>query len=422
MKKVLFITFFWPPSGKATVHWPLKIIKYLPEYGWQPLVLTVNEDTFSSKDESLLNEVDKNLIVIKTNYFDPFVYYRKLLGKSIDEPLVSSETISKTNKSFAHRLSIWIRMNLFVPDARVGWYGQAVNKGKKYLADNSIDAIVTIGPPHSSHLIGKKLSNVFHIPHIPALIDPWVDISYYRDFKRNKIALWLDNHFEKSVLSNSAHTVFVTKSSLEEFQKKYPWLKEKSSVLYWGYNEEDFSQLKIQKNSNEEVLLHAGNIFDYQNPVYFWHTVKKEIEQGRNLKIKFIGTVGPAIKNTLNELGLIERTEYCGFLPYNKVLVEMCTATYLLVCPTEKRHVPGKLFEYLRTGNPIIAFGDDNEEVSKILKEANAGFLFSYKDNAEKFFELVKGIKTDINLIKKYDRKKIAEELSLIFKSISKEE
>ena len=72
MKKVLFITFYWPPSGKATLHWPLKIIKYLPEFGWQPSVLTVKEDTFSAKDESLLSEIDENLDVIRTGYFNPF--------------------------------------------------------------------------------------------------------------------------------------------------------------------------------------------------------------------------------------------------------------------------------------------------------------------------------------------------------------
>lgn len=418
MKKVLFITFFWPPSGKATLHWPLKIIKYLPEYGWQPAVLTVNEDTFSSKDESMIGEVDTNLPIIKTSYFDPFIIYRKLLGKSIKEPLVSSETISKTNKSLSHRLSIWIRMNLFIPDARIGWYRQAVKAGKRYLSENSIDVIVSIGPPHSSHLIAKKLSKLFHIPHVPVLIDPWVDISYYKDFKRSKITLLLDNYFEKSVMENSVHTVFVTKSSLEAYQLKYPKIKEKSSVLYWGYNEEDFTGIKINKISNEEILLHAGNIFDYQNPVSFWYTVKKEIEQGRNLKIKFIGTVGPAIKKTLEDLDLNEKTEYCGFLQYKKVLEEMCKATYLLVCATEKRHVPGKLFEYLRVGNPVIAFGEDNEEVKQILKDANAGFLYSYKDKAEDFFELAAGIRTNADGVKKYDRKIIAEEMKNILSNL----
>ena len=418
MKKVLFITFYWPPSGKATLHWPLKIIKYLPEFGWQPSVLTVKEDTFSAKDESLLSEIDENLDVIRTGYFNPFNIYRKLIGKKYDEPLIASETISLSDKKLFHRLSIWIRMNLFVPDARVGWYRRAVKAAKKYLINNKIDAIVSIGPPHSSHLIGKKLGKIFNIPFIPVLIDPWVDISYYREFKRNRFTLWLDNYFEKSVLENSAKVIFVTKSSLEGYQKKYPWLKGKAYVLYWGYNEDDFLKLDCNKKSEEEVLLHAGNIFDYQNPSSFWQTVKEEIQKGRNLKIKFIGTIGPAIKKAIEHEGLVQYTEYLGFLPYNEVLEEMCNAAYLLVCATEKRHVPGKLFEYLRTGNPIIAFGDDNEEVQQILKEANAGQLYSYKDNANEFFNIVNSFDTNLNVVKNYDRKEIAEKMSGILSMI----
>jgi glycosyltransferase involved in cell wall biosynthesis len=418
MKKVLFITFYWPPSGKATLHWPLKIIKYLPEFGWQTSVLTVKEDTFSSKDESLLGEIDENLDVIKTGYFDPFNIYKMLIGKKSDEPLVTSETISASNKKLFHRLSIWIRMNLFVPDARVGWYRKAVKTARGYLMNNKIDAIVSIGPPHSSHLIGKKLGKIFKIPYIPVLIDPWVDISYYRNFKRNGFTLWLDNYFEKSVLENAARVVFVTKSSLEEYQKKYPWLKGKAHVLYWGYNEEDFLKVDCNKKPEQEVLLHAGNIFDYQNPIFFWQTVKDEIEKGRDLKIKFIGTVGPAIKKIIIETGLSERTEYLGFLPYNKALEEMCNAAYLFVCATEKRHVPGKLFEYLRTGNPIIAFGDDNEEVKQILKEANAGRLYSYNDKAGEFFSIANSFETDLNIVKNYDRKGIAEKMSGILNMI----
>ncbi len=139
MKKVLFITYYWPPSGKASLHWPLKMIQYLPEHGWQPTVLTVAEDTFTQKDESLLSEIDKNLPVIKTKSFEPFNLYRKFTGKSKYEQLVASETISKTNKSLTHKISIWLRMNLFIPDARVGWYFSAVPEGNKLLKKEKFD-------------------------------------------------------------------------------------------------------------------------------------------------------------------------------------------------------------------------------------------------------------------------------------------
>ncbi|MDP4175400.1 MAG: glycosyltransferase [Bacteroidota bacterium] len=421
MKRVLFITFYWPPSGKATIHWPLKIIGHLPEFQWQPTVLTVNEDTFSAKDESLLSQISPDLEVIKTDYFDPFKYYRKLLGKDPNEPLVASETISKTNKSLAHRLSIWIRMNLFVPDARVGWFRQGVKKGSEYLRQNKIDAVVTIGPPHSTHLIGMRLAKKFSIPFIPVLIDPWVDIVYYRDFKRNPLTLLIDNYFEKAVMKKASRVVFVTRNTLEDFSNKYPFIKDKSVVLYWGFNEESFSSIKEEqlKKGESKVLLHAGNIFDYQNQVQFWKTIKEEVNLGKDIRLKFIGTVGPKIKQTIEELGLSDRTEYSGFLPYDEVASEMAAASYLLVCASEKRHVPGKLFEYLRAGRPIIAFGDDNDEVKRILEQANAGMLFKYNESAKEFFEKAGSFATNKENIKQYDRKNIAESFARLLNSSS---
>jgi glycosyltransferase involved in cell wall biosynthesis len=414
MKNVLFITYFWPPSGKATLHWPLKMIQHLPGFGWQPVVLTADEDTFSSQDESLLKEVNPDLKVFKARALEPFGLYRRLLGKEKNAPLTASETISTSNRGLRHRLAIWIRMNLFVPDARIGWYWNAVRKGKQILRSENIQAIVSIGPPHSTLLVGKKLSKQFNIPHIPVFIDPWVDITYYRDFKRSKPTLALDRHFERSVLMQSSNVVFVTESMKEDYVRRYPSIRNKSHVLYWGYNEDSFHNYIPKSAPETEILLHAGNIFDYQNPKALWATLQKEIRSGRNLKIVFIGTVSPGIRQSIADAGLNDRTEFKGFLPYQKMIEELGAASYLLVCATEKRHVPGKLFEYLRSGKPILAFGDDNEEVGVILQKADAGKMYSYKDAAGEFFNQVTMLQPDLSTITQYDRQTIAGELANI--------
>lgn len=422
MKKVLFITYYWPPSGKASLHWPLKIIKHLPSSGWLPVVLTVEEDTFSQKDESLEKDIPANVNIIRAKSYEPFDVYKKLIGKSKNETLIPSETITKKNKSFTHRLSIWIRMNLFIPDARVGWYFPAVKTGSELLSREKVDAIVSVGPPHTTQLIGKKLAAKFKLPFVPVFIDPWTDIAYYKDFKRNSITKRIDERLEKSVLENSNAIVFVTKTMCENYEKKYPFIKNKTNVLYWGYSEEDFSLLAspskspadssksddLPKERGVEVLLHSGNIFDYQNPKLFWMTIKNEITKGRKLKIKFIGTVAPEIKQSISDAGLNQYTEFKGFLPYKEMLQEMLNANYLLVCASEPRHVPGKLFEYLRAGKPIIAFGDGNEEVKKILADANAGMIFGYDKGGEEFFRSYSKLKTNEEFVKGFDRKRIA--------------
>jgi glycosyltransferase involved in cell wall biosynthesis len=310
-------------------------------------------------------------------------------------------------------------MNLFIPDSRMGWYWPAVAAGSKILNQEKIGAIVTIGPPHTTHIIGKKLSKKFNVPHVPVFIDPWVDIVYYKNFNRNRVTLKIDNHLEKSVLENAKAIVFVTETMKNDYLDKYKFLIDKSQVLYWGYNEEDFEKVTFNKEEREtKILVHAGNIFSYQNPTNFWKEIKKNKESGNKINIKFIGTVDTDIKNTITESGLDDVTEYLGFLPYYEMLREICKADFLLVCATEPRHVPGKLFEYIRTGNSIIAFGDDNDEVIKLLDQSNSGMMFNYRETGEEFFKKYNTLVPNTDYIKQFDRKKISEKLSKILGTI----
>ncbi len=414
MKKVLFITYYWPPSGKASLHWPLDIMTHLQKFDWQPIILTTKDETFTEKDESLLAKVNPDWKVIRAKAIEPFNLYRKLIGKKPGEKLIASETISTANKSLAHKISVWIRMNLFIPDARIGWYFPAVRAGRKFLEKEKVDAIISIGPPHTTHLVAKKLSSEFDIAYFPVFIDPWVDISYYRNFRRSRITLMIDNNLEKSVLEKAKKIIFVTESMKADYVNKYSFIKDKSFVLYWGYNEDDFKCLPLNplpKEVDFKTIVHAGNIFDYQNPEMLWKEIKRRIDLGEKFRIKFFGTVAPLIKTSIKENGLEEITDYCGFLPYHQMLNELFKADYLLVCATEKRHVPGKLFEYLRVGKPIIAFGDDNEEVREILRNSGLGIYFRYYEDVKKFFDVLTEDEVSIESIKKFDRKEVAKDL-----------
>lgn len=412
---ILFITYYWPPSGKASLHWPLKMVQYFPALGWQPYVLTIEEDKLTTSDASLINQVDPSVVVKRTKVWEPFDLYKKFIGKEENETLIPSEMISKENKSLSHRISVWIRMNLFIPDARIGWYPFAVKEGKKLMNEINFDAVISIGPPHTAHLIGLRLAKYFKAKHFPVFIDPWVDIVYYRDFKRNFFTKQIDKFLEWLVLKCASTNIFVTQSMRDNYINNYSWIEAKSQVLYWGYNEDDFTQVKIaEKKSAEKILLHAGNIFDYQNPVKLWELVKKKNEAGENIRIRFVGTVSPGIRKEISNYGLDEHVDFIGFVPYHEVLEKMFEADYLLVCVTEKRHVPGKLFEYLRTGKPIIAFGDDNEEVKHILQKAKAGMIFRYDESPVQFFNFIRNESVNMEYVETFDRKKIAFKFSEI--------
>jgi glycosyltransferase involved in cell wall biosynthesis len=190
--------------------------------------------------------------------------------------------------------------------------------------------------------------------------------------------------------------------------------KKKSQVLYWGFDEETFERTTKNKKSDCETILHAGNIFDYQNPPVLWKTIRQEIERGRKLRLCFTGTVGPAIKTALQTAGLLPYTEFLGFLPHAAMIENMMNADYLLFCATEKRHVPGKLFEYLRAGNKIIGFGDDNTEIEEILCKANAGKIFSYHYDKTDIFEQLNSVVPNPQAIAQFSRNTIAQQLAKV--------
>lgn len=419
MKRALIISFYWPPSGKASMHMPYRLAEYLPDYGIETDILTVKKDTVTTEDNSFSEIPNSNCTVYRSDFLDPFQIYKKIIGKSGDEKIAPSESISKENTNLAHRFSIWIRMNLFIPDARVGWYFPGIKLGRQILREKKYDYIISNGPPHSAHLIGKKLGKEFNIPFIPIFIDPWVDISSYKDQKRSNLTQKIDNRLEKSVIESAAKNIFVTDGLKKYFNDKYPVSLTNSHVLYWGYDESKFSEFKkSRENGDEKIILHAGNIFDHQNPINFWKQLKSEIEAGKNFRLKFVGTVAPKVMKSISEIGLDTNTDYLGFLPYNEMIDQLASADYLLVCVSETRHIPGKLFEYMRTGISIIAFADNNSEVAEILKQTNCGKLLSYSDDLNDLFKTLSETSTNLDEVMKFDRRNIAKEFSKILNTI----
>lgn len=414
--KVLIISYYWPPSGKATAHLPMRMAKYFPTFGIEPIVLTVKKESFAGKDESFLSELH-NVKVYKTKTFEPFDIYRFLIGKKKNEELSPSETISFENKKFIKNIALKARMNLFLPDARVGWLPFAFHRGKRIIRKEKIDAIISIGPPHSCLLIGHLLSEESQKPHFPILIDPWTDIFYYQQIKRSKFAEKLDKYFECETLKKASKVIFINQSIRDSYIEKYPFLADKTDFIYWGYDEFEFQNLKKQSfNREEKVILHSGNFFDFQNPEILWKAIAKLIQDGAKIKIKFTGTVGEKIKKSLEENNLLDRSEFLGLLPYKKALEEMINADYLLLCDYEPRHIPGKLFEYLRTGNQIIAFVENNKETQSLLEKYGKAKIFNKRDIDQNFFEIVQ---KDLDLedyIKNFDRKRIVEKLAVIVK------
>jgi glycosyltransferase involved in cell wall biosynthesis len=201
--------------------------------------------------------------------------------------------------------------------------------------------------------------------------------------------------------------VFVTPATKSDFIKKYPSIAGKAEVLSWGYDADAFDECPARKQNsgNVKTIVHAGNIFDYQNPAKLWEEVSARIKAGDQFHIKFIGSVSPLVRKAISDAHLESITEYVGYLPYKEMLAELCTADYLLVCATEKRHIPGKLYEYMHTGTPIIAFADDNTDIAALLAETGSGMLFTYNESPGAFFDKASTLTHNKTAALAYDRK-----------------
>ena len=182
MKRVLIITYYWPPSGGSGVQRWLKMSKYLPEYGWQPVIYTTENAEYPIVDPSLEKDVSPEAEVIRRPITEPYTFYKKFLGIKQEETVkVGFTQEEKKKKSWKSGLSMWIRGNLFIPDARRWWVKPSVKYLKKYLQEHPVDAIISTGPPHSMHLIAMKLKEATGLPWIADFRDPWTEIDYYQD-------------------------------------------------------------------------------------------------------------------------------------------------------------------------------------------------------------------------------------------------
>ena len=171
MKKVLVITYYWPPTGGSGVQRWVKFAKYLPQFGWQPVIYTPENPEMTSVDKTLEGDIPPEAIVIKRPITEFYTLYRRLMGRG-DSSVKEVNPINNRERTFKQKLMLALRGNLFIPDPRVTWVGPSVRFLKKYLEENPVDIIVSTGPPHSMHLIAMKVAAATGIPWVADFRDP----------------------------------------------------------------------------------------------------------------------------------------------------------------------------------------------------------------------------------------------------------
>jgi glycosyltransferase involved in cell wall biosynthesis len=383
MKKVLIITYYWPPSGGAGVQRWLKFAKYLPQYGWDPIIYTPENPDFAIEDNSLLKDISPNLEVIKNYIWEPYEIYKVLIGKKGQKVNVSFvEGTKKEGK--IHKVALALRGNLLIPDPRCFWIRPSVKLLKKYLKEHPVDAIVTTGPPHSMHIIGRKLHKATNIPWLADFRDPWTNIDFYKELNLTSIADKIHHKAERSVLSTATKVVSVTPTWCRELSEL---AGREVDLVHNGYDDEDIVKTEKEVDSNFS-LVHIGSLNAARNPKALWQALSEMIhentELAKYLKIRFVGNVEPVVLKYLDHLQLTTYVDRVGYMPHADAIAFQQTSPVLLLLinntPNANGILTGKFYEYMASERPILVVGPTKSDVATLLNETQSGLIVDFDD------------------------------------------
>ena len=380
MKRVLVITYYWPPSGGSGVQRWVKFAKYLLGEGWQCVVCTPENPDLIAEDSTLGEEIPPEVEVIRRPITEPYEAYRKLLGRKKGQAVTP---ISSGSKSFKEKVSLYVRGNFFVPDPRVWWVRPTARFLKKYLKDHPVDVIVTTGPPQSMHLIGQKLSKATGIPWIPDFRDPWTKMYYLKHLPLTKCTWRRLERMEQSVIDEASAVLTVTPLVQEFYAAK---TKTPVAMITNGFDEEDFTA--PAEPDGFFNITHTGLFAKDGNPIILWKVLgamaAADPEFRANLRLRLAGKTDPEVLQAISEAGIKDNVVNLGYCVHADAVREQKSATVLILPlrhdPDYRIILPGKLFEYLASRRPMLGIGQSDGAMARVVSDCAAGVVCEWED------------------------------------------
>jgi len=382
LKKVLIVTYYWPPSAGSGVQRWLKFAKYLPEYGWEPVIFTPENPDFDLKDTSLLSEIPAALEVLKFPIWEPYSLFRKFKKEKLKD---TSKILERDKKKPLDKMAIWLRANLLIPDPRVFWVKPSVDYLTQILEANKFEAVITTGPPHSMHLIGLGLKRKTGIKWLADFRDPWSTWEFLDVLPMHSLVRKRHQKMEAEVLKEADAVVTISPT----FQKEIEHIAgRKINLLTNGF---DGADLPVDFKSYSPVtgklnIVYTGIIDSIRDPLPFIQAFKSFFEiHTVKVNLTFVGKVSDKITDYIEKDDWLKsHITFAGYVSHQEVFSYYERAHLLLLILTNtknaKGNIPGKLFEYIATGRPIIALGDPEGDSAKIIREADAGEVFTHSD------------------------------------------
>ncbi|MCD4683149.1 MAG: glycosyltransferase family 4 protein [Bacteroidales bacterium] len=433
MKKVLVITYYWPPSGGAGVQRWLKFVKYLRNYGWEPIIYTPENPEIPAIDKSLEKDIPEGITVLKTKVWEPYSAYKRFVGRKKEDSIKAGFLSEKKNPSLTEKISVWIRGNYFIPDARKFWIRPSIKYLLNYLNDNPVDAMVSTGPPHSMHMIALGIKQNLNIPWLADFRDPWTNIDFYDKLMLSARADRKHRRMELKVIKNADNLVTVNWNMAKEFRE----LGAKNvEVVTNGFDPDDFKDIKSQPSEKFEIF-HIGSMNKDRNPKVFWKALRELVNEydsfSNHLKITFIGQTDYSVFEEIEKNSLNSYVNNILYKPHDELMTETAKASILFLPLNNTTNAngitPGKLFEYLALNRPIFCIGPEDGDSAKIIHECNAGVVINFDEKdkikiaIQKFYtdfidgKLDEAI-TDSNRLN-YTRKKLTYEIATLLETIS---
>lgn len=389
-KKLLIISYYWPPSGGAGVQRWLKLSKYLVRLNIDVFVLTVDpeQSSYPVFDTSLEKDIDSRIKIYKTNSFEPINLYSKMVGK---EKVPTAGFSNVNNQKLSQKLINALRSNLFIPDPRVGWNNYAFSEAKKIIDAYKIDNVITTSPTHSTQLIGLKLKKYYqnNIQWIVDFRDPWTDIYYYKLLNHSFISHFINKNYEREVIEKADKIVTVSNGFKSIFLSKTERILEnKISVIPNGFDQDDFKDVDREKYKNKIFTIrYTGTMAESYQPKVFFDGLSIVKKQYPDIEYVFesIGILSQEIKDYIEKLEI--PYTFISSVPHNEIVKYQASADLLLlVIPKVKKGegiVPGKVFEYIASETPIICISESNYDVNLILNDTQTGVAFDRKSEQE---------------------------------------
>jgi hypothetical protein len=433
MKTALVITYYWPPSGGAGVQRWLKFVKYMRDFGWEPVIYAPENPEYPVSDPSLVKDIPPDVEVIRQPIWEPYDIYKTFLGKTKEEKISAAFTSEEKRNPFLEGISVWIRGNLFIPDARKFWIGPSVTFLGKYLSTHPVDAVISTGPPHSMHLIAQRVSRDTGIPWLADFRDPWTSIDFYEDLR---LTAWADRRhrkLEKLVLTDASAVTVISNGMSKNFNRIVPRTYD---VITNGFDPDDLPASPVVIPDLKFSIAHIGTLPASRNPHTLWSALKEIVNEipsfAADLEIKLVGKVDFSVLRAAEEAGLLPFLQRIQYMPHDRVVICQQQSQVLLLIinntPNAGMILTGKFFEYLAAGRPVLCLGPEEGDAANILRETCSGLQAGFGETAKmkqhilKFYSDYKtGTLTSGNKgIARYSRKELTKTLSAVLDRIAR--